>query len=136
MMWIVTLYISSRYRFSSYVTLILPLSLPYQYPCPTSILPYPYHILALSFSYQYPVSLSCPYFIPFRVLFELLPFPCGTYFKSVVRYASVAGPEFSMGLLHAVLPRNIKPQLQLIIQVTSLRRVRRCEVYDTLVPRL
>ncbi|CAM9108718.1 unnamed protein product, partial [Ectocarpus sp. 8 AP-2014] len=36
--------------------------------------------------------------------------------QSVVRYASVAGLEFSMDLLLAVLPRNIRPQLDLIIQ--------------------
>lgn len=38
--------------------------------------------------------------------------------QSVVRYASIAGLEFSLSLLHAVLPRNIRPQLELIIQVS------------------
>lgn len=37
--------------------------------------------------------------------------------QSVIRYASIAGVEFSTNLLHFVLPRNIRPQLELIIQV-------------------
>ncbi|CAM9267702.1 unnamed protein product, partial [Hapterophycus canaliculatus] len=36
--------------------------------------------------------------------------------QSVMRYASVAGLEFSMDLLHTVLPRNIRPQLELLMQ--------------------
>lgn len=65
----------------------------------------------MSVSYPYPTSVS--------VFCKLLSFACSEMFQSVVRYASVAGPEFSMGLLHAVLPRNIKPQLELIIQVSA-----------------
>lgn len=36
-----------------------------------------------------------------------------------MRYASVAGLEFSMDLLHAVLPRNIRPQLELLMQASD-----------------
>lgn len=39
--------------------------------------------------------------------------------QSVVRYASVAGLEFSMTLLRHVLPRNIRPQLGLIMQASA-----------------